>query len=375
MLFSGIVRRNLASTTRTMPQATLSRTLKIDATSPAKPKKAAPKKAVKNASKLTPAVLKAKQSGGQGRFEGTVRTMEEDLRLLGLEPARFLGEALGKGGAAGVLGNRASREGGGGVSDAKRTEIDQKGRNRKVEKVAEDVARDDDALQKVDEGDASNKLLRGSGNAKNKTSSIAPTAEDVHPDDKDHVAASIATQHASDSHVLGKRKHQSEDGGIEDDPDVTGAKEGKGKKRVPSMKEGGAAGDEGVKREGEEGGRIPKRRKDAYEIRKFLPLQAYIPLTSPQDGKIAHKESAARVDADPPLDKLLRLQQEIWGNVAPSLNASPAKKRAGKDIARDVEKGESVVYWMRMEDMRGWSSHVSRLLVPGDSLTRPTSRR
>jgi hypothetical protein len=51
---------------------------------------------------------------------------------------------------------------------------------------------------------------------------------------------------------------------------------------------------------------------------------------------------------------LMRLQRETWGNVAPSLNASPAKKRAGvKAGVQEVEKGEVVVYWMRMEDMRG----------------------
>lgn len=267
VMLKRIVHRTLILAARpTMPQTTLSKSLKIDSTSPVK---ATPKKtAVKNASKLTPAVLKAKQSGAQGRFTGSVRTMEEDLRALGLEPEKFLGPGLGKGGAKDVLGNRKSREGGGGVSDAKRTEVDQKGRNKKVEKLAEAAAQEDDQLMEVDEGETINKLLQGSGNPAKTSSSIAPTAEDVHPDHKDHIKASIATQAASDAHVLGKRKHESDDGGIEDEPDVSGAKEGKGKKRVPAKKEGGAAGDEGVKRENEDG-RIPKRRKDAYEIRTF----------------------------------------------------------------------------------------------------------
>lgn len=49
------------------------------------------------------------------------------------------------------------------------------------------------------------------------------------------------------------------------------------------------------------------------------------------EGKIATAEDAARVDADPPLDQLMRLLKE----------GSPK-----------VDSGESVVYWMRMEDMR-----------------------
>ena len=49
------------------------------------------------------------------------------------------------------------------------------------------------------------------------------------------------------------------------------------------------------------------------------------------EGKIATAEDAARVDEDPPLDQLLRVLEE--------------KKET-------VEKGESVVYWMRMEDIR-----------------------
>jgi deoxyribodipyrimidine photo-lyase len=49
---------------------------------------------------------------------------------------------------------------------------------------------------------------------------------------------------------------------------------------------------------------------------------------------VATKEDAARVDADPPLDQLMRLL---------------------KEKAPQVEKGESVVYWMRMNDLRSRS--------------------
>lgn len=50
-----------------------------------------------------------------------------------------------------------------------------------------------------------------------------------------------------------------------------------------------------------------------------------------EGGKVATAEDAARVDADPPLDQLMRLL---------------------KEECPKVENGESVVYWMRMEDMR-----------------------
>lgn len=48
-------------------------------------------------------------------------------------------------------------------------------------------------------------------------------------------------------------------------------------------------------------------------------------------GKLATPEAAARVDADPPFAKLLRALQ---ANV------------------KNLPKGQAVVYWMRMEDMR-----------------------
>ena len=55
-------------------------------------------------------------------------------------------------------------------------------------------------------------------------------------------------------------------------------------------------------------------------------------------GKVATAEDAARVDADPPLDQLMRLL---------------------KEECPKVENGESVVYWMRMEDMR--REHITTL--------------
>lgn len=94
------------------------------------------------------------------------------------------------------------------------------------------------------------------------------------------------------------------------------------------------------------------------------------------------------------------MQKEVWGNVVPQLNASPVKKSGsaaavgkgkgkgknnvagqGKGKVEDdvnvvienlgvesdglVGKGEAVVYWMRMEDMRGTScTHVFHLLAP-----------
>ncbi|ORX40843.1 DNA photolyase, FAD-binding/Cryptochrome [Kockovaella imperatae] len=49
------------------------------------------------------------------------------------------------------------------------------------------------------------------------------------------------------------------------------------------------------------------------------------------EGKVATAEVAAKVDEDPPLDQLMRLVSES---------------------EKDVQKGDSVVYWMRMEDVR-----------------------
>ncbi|WVR08725.1 hypothetical protein IAU60_005783 [Kwoniella sp. DSM 27419] len=78
--------------------------------------------------------------------------------------------------------------------------------------------------------------------------------------------------------------------------------------------------DRGTKRHSPEGGGVAgardvKRHKNAYEIK----------------GKVATAEDAARADEDPPLNQLMRLLEK------------------GQ---KEVEKGDSVVYWMRMEDVR-----------------------
>ncbi len=52
-------------------------------------------------------------------------------------------------------------------------------------------------------------------------------------------------------------------------------------------------------------------------------------------GKVAHPDAAAKVDAHPPLETLMDVQVSCWG-----------KKQV------ELEKGEAVIYWMRMEDMR-----------------------
>lgn len=241
-----------------MPQTTLSRTLKI---SPTRPPPASMKKPVKNAAKLTPAVLKAKQSGAQGRFPGTVRSMEEDIRALGLDPVKFLGEGMGRGGLAGILGNgntgageaKRGKKGETGVPDEKRTEIDRKGENKAFEEAAEVIALDEDS----DDGGL-NKRMRGGRRGKGEASAVAPTEEDVHPDSADHVDAANAVQKESDKGVMqAARDHDA----------VVGSK-GK-KRRAPSPSEGGVAGDEGQPTAGEKNGdRVPKKRKDAYEIRE-----------------------------------------------------------------------------------------------------------
>lgn len=241
-----------------MPQTTLSRTLKI---SPTRPPPANMKKPIKNAAKLTPAVLKAKQSGAQGRFPGTVRSMEEDVRALGLDPVKFLGEGMGRGGLAGILGNRNTGAGEAkrgvkdetGVPEDKRTEIDRKGENQAFEKAAEVIALDEDS---DDEG--LNKQMRGGKRGKGEATAMAPTEEDVHPDSGDHVDVANAVQKESDKGVVkAKRDH---DG-------VVGSKGMK--RRAPSPGEGGVAGEEGQTTAGEKNGaRVPKKRKDAYEIRE-----------------------------------------------------------------------------------------------------------
>ncbi|KAJ9091068.1 hypothetical protein QFC20_007743 [Naganishia adeliensis] len=289
---------------------------------------------IKNAAKLTPAILKAKQSGAQGRFPGTLRTMEDDIRALGLDPAKFLGQDIGRGGATG-LGNRNTGAGEArrgvkgetGVPDAERTEIDHKRENKAFEPAAEVIALDGDS----DEG--LNERMRGGRRTKGKVSAIAPTEEDVHPESADHVDAANAVQKESDKAVRNAAV------------DHAAVVRSKGmKRRAPSPGEGGVAGAEGHATPSEKNSdRVPKKRKDAYEIH----------------GKVAHPANAARVDADPPLDRLLRVQRETWGNVAPSLN-SPVKRGKGK-IEEVVGRGEAVVYWMRMQDMRVVDNHALSL--------------
>ena len=63
----------------------------------------------------------------------------------------------------------------------------------------------------------------------------------------------------------------------------------------------------------------------------FIDLPSHGRADVRTEGKVASAEVAAKVDEDPPLDQLMRLANE--------------KKK-------DVGKGESVVYWMRMEDIR-----------------------
>ncbi|WVQ70811.1 hypothetical protein IAR50_000333 [Cryptococcus sp. DSM 104548] len=78
----------------------------------------------------------------------------------------------------------------------------------------------------------------------------------------------------------------------------------------------------GVKRSSPEGGGVAspkaKKHKNAYEIK----------------GKIATAEDAARMDKHTPMD---RLHQAL---------------KVQAESGRKIEKGESVVYWMRMQDMR-----------------------
>ncbi len=65
---------------------------------------------------------------------------------------------------------------------------------------------------------------------------------------------------------------------------------------------------------------------------------------------MAHPDAAAKVDAHPPLDQLMEAQTKCWG-------------KAGAD--KDVQKGECVVYWMRMEDLR---SELVFRVIPAQQL-------
>lgn len=239
-----------------MPQTTLSRTLKISPTRPPTTMKTP----IKNAAKLTPAILKAKQSGAQGRFPGTLRSMEDDIRALGLDPVKFLGKGLGRGGATG-FGNRNTGAGEAprgvkgetGVPDVERTEIDHKKENKAFEAAAEVIALDGDS------DDGLNERMRGGRRGKGKLSTIAPTEEDVHPESKDHVKAANAVQKESDKAVRNAAS---------DHAAVVGTKGLK--RRAPSPGEGGVAGAEGHDSPAKKNNdRVPKKRKDAYEIRKY----------------------------------------------------------------------------------------------------------
>jgi hypothetical protein len=215
------------------------------------------------------------------------------------------------------------------------------------------------------EADLQNSETKGSKRSKKETSNYAPTKDDVDIEDPDHqeVAKEVqddipslseqkALGNASISHTTGESENQPT-ANTETGNDVSGTKDGRGKKRAPSPDEGGAAGERG------------KRHKAAYEVHQ----------------KIAHPINAARVDREPPLQALLQAQAELWGYKAdgPALTAkakagTPTKgkkpeinlihfKKAGSD---GLEKGESVVYWMRMEDLRGISCCPRRPLTPTD---------
>jgi hypothetical protein len=302
-----------------MPQTTLGRGLKLSSNPPSPSKPVKPK----NNSKLTPAVAAAKANGNQGKFAGKESSIKSDLELLGL-PSTYLESVYGEK-------IEQAHKGDDEVQD-----------NPKVE----EVQRGKEIEQDIKVGETNHDKR-----AKDSISNYAPTKDDVDIEDPDHRAAERDVQgdipspgqqeetgNASMSHV--KRDKKESTSKQESGNDVSGTDAGKGKKRAPSPDEGGAAGDRG------------KRHKAAYEVHQ----------------KIAHAVNAARVDREPPLDKLLAAQEKIWGYKAdgPGLTSrckpgTPVKgkkpdfnpivfKKAGSD---GVERGESVVYWMRMEDVRG----------------------
>lgn len=61
----------------------------------------------------------------------------------------------------------------------------------------------------------------------------------------------------------------------------------------------------------------------------------------PVYNRIASREEAAAVDSDPPLEKLLKAVENNSSSIG------------------DRKKGECVVYWMRMEDLRSGSRQLS----------------
>lgn len=75
------------------------------------------------------------------------------------------------------------------------------------------------------------------------------------------------------------------------------------------------------------------KRAFSSTLRSPSPVPAKKPRTDAAvvQNKIATAEAAARVDADPPLTKLTALLDKGF---------------------KPAQKGDAVVYWMRMEDMR-----------------------
>ena len=303
-----------------MPQTTLGKGLKISSQPPSPAKAPKPK----NNSKLTPAVAAAKSNGNQGRFSGKESSLPNDLEKLGLSRT-YLEELHQESVEQGRKGNDEAKD------RPSREEL-KKGSNAEAELQASET--------------------KGSSRSKNKTSNYAPTKDDVDIEDPGHqeVAKEVQDDIASsrDQQKVGnasvsrttKESKSGSEAKSETGTAVSGAKDGRGKKRAPSPDEGGAAGERG------------KRHKAAYEVHQ----------------KIAHPINAARVDREPPMQALLQAQAELWGYKAdgpaltkkakagtplkgkkPDINAIHFKK-AGLD---GVEKGESVVYWMRMEDLRG----------------------
>lgn len=303
-----------------MPQTTLGKGLKISSQPPSPAKATKPK----NSSKLTPAVAAAKVNGNQGRFSGQESSLPNDLEKLGLSRI-YLEEVHQESVEQGRKGNDEAKD---------RPSEEELKRGSKAE------------------ADLQASETKGSAGSKNATSNYAPTKDDVDIEDPDHQEVAKQVQddipsaseqervgNASVSQTTRKSESRSEVKS-EAGTAVSGAKDGRGKKRAPSPEEGGAAGERG------------KRHKAAYEVHQ----------------KIAHPINAARVDREPPMQALLQAQSELWGYKAdgPALTSkakagTPVKgkkpeinpihfKKAGSD---GVEKGESVVYWMRMEDLRG----------------------
>ncbi|WVQ63543.1 uncharacterized protein L199_001696 [Kwoniella botswanensis] len=114
---------------------------------------------------------------------------------------------------------------------------------------------------------------------------------------QEDMAAISKKRHAKDEvESPNKKRKGAEDEEMKGQPDRSDGHDPEG---------GGVAGEKGSK----------EKKKNAYEIK----------------GKIATAEDAARADEDTPLNKLERLIEK------------------GQ---KEVEKGDSVVYWMRMEDLR-----------------------